>query len=724
MQYAQSSLVVRGSTDLAAHQVRLSEGKLVLADGTKLAVAAVINGIGTDGPLGLSLQASYDHLGFDALKDMWPETIAVNPREWILANISRGMIKEGNLDFEGEWNPQKPDDVEIKLLTGKFKAEGLTVNYLTPMTPLQDAWGNAHFNQKEFRVDIEGGHVGAIKLNAGTAVFSGLDQSNQFAAIEGTGTATLATVLRLIDQKPLGYAHVMGFDPNVVNGMATTRLALKFPLLKELPLEDLAIKVHSDIEGAAMPKVFAGLDLTQGKLGLDLDGKGMDVTGPIVLGGIGATLKWRENFSAKAPYRSLYVVQTQRFEARQLAALGLDFPPFNAPWLEGPLESTVTATMNGHGRTDVDVVANLSAAKMAVEGLSWHKEAKTTGEAKAHLVVDGNRIAAVSPFDVVAGDLKCDGSVEFDHNGHAKRVDFRNLSYGRSLMQGSMDIGQGGALSINVRGPSFDASNLISSNDQSPPKNDNAKDQPVLGISAQFKHGDWRTVKVRAKVGDGAKDFQFDVSSAGAKLRHLNLVSADAGAAMKAFDVYNDLVGGALVIEGQFDDSQLNQPLSGTIHITDFNVVNTPALARLLNIASLTGVVDLLKGDGVSFSTLEAPFVLSDGLLKFKDAHTSGNAIGLTANGEIDMDRSRLKMDGTLVPFYALNSALGGVPVLGWLLNGGEKGGGVVAFNFSMKGPTDEPEVRINPLSALTPGFLRHLFDVFGEHDNAVRKAQ
>jgi len=52
-------------------------------------------------------------------------------------------------------------------------------------------------------------------------------------------------------------------------------------------------------------------------------------------------------------------------------------------------------------------------------------------------------------------------------------------------------------------------------------------------------------------------------------------------------------------------------------------------------------------------------------------------------------------------------------------LNGGEKGGGLVAFNFSMKGSTDDPEVTMNPLSALTPGFLRHLFDIFNNGDES-----
>ncbi|MBX9634465.1 MAG: hypothetical protein K2X44_05730, partial [Magnetospirillum sp.] len=50
-----------------------------------------------------------------------------------------------------------------------------------------------------------------------------------------------------------------------------------------------------------------------------------------------------------------------------------------------------------------------------------------------------------------------------------------------------------------------------------------------------------------------------------------------------------------------------------------------------------------------------------------------------------------------------------------WLITGGEKGGGLVAFNFTMRGPTQEPDVSVNPLSALTPGFLRNLFNIFDD---------
>ncbi len=41
-----------------------------------------------------------------------------------------------------------------------------------------------------------------------------------------------------------------------------------------------------------------------------------------------------------------------------------------------------------------------------------------------------------------------------------------------------------------------------------------------------------------------------------------------------------------------------------------------------------------------------------------------------------------------------------------------EKGGGLIAANYTAKGPLNHPQVSINPLSALLPGFLRGVFGI------------
>lgn len=236
---------------------------------------------------------------------------------------------------------------------------------------------------------------------------------------------------------------------------------------------------------------------------------------------------------------------------------------------------------------------------------------------------------------------------------------------------------------------------------------------------------DWRTMSIKGTVGKG-KTFNMTLQPVVGNKRALKVSSDDAGAVLRAFDSYGHMVGGRLEVDAAYDDNQESQPLSGVIRIGDYQIVNAPVLARLLTVAALTGIADVLNGDGITFSNLDAPFTLADGLLTIRDSRAYGPALGITSKGEIDLERGRMALEGTVVPAYALNSVLGKIPVLGWLITGGEKGGGLVAFNYSMKGPSEDPSVTVNPLSALTPGFLRNLFNIFdnGSETEARQRQQ
>ena len=50
------------------------------------------------------------------------------------------------------------------------------------------------------------------------------------------------------------------------------------------------------------------------------------------------------------------------------------------------------------------------------------------------------------------------------------------------------------------------------------------------------------------------------------------------------------------------------------------------------------------------------------------------------------------------------------IPVIGDLLSGKEDEG-LFAINYSAKGKWSEPDIIVNPLSILTPGIIRNIFD-------------
>jgi len=190
--------------------------------------------------------------------------------------------------------------------------------------------------------------------------------------------------------------------------------------------------------------------------------------------------------------------------------------------------------------------------------------------------------------------------------------------------------------------------------------------------------------------------------------RKVSLTAEDAGKFLRALDMYENLLGGNMTVEGTVDESDFAQPFTGSVKIGDFRVVNAPIAARVLGAASLSGLSDVLQGNGISFTELNGDFTYVNDVLTLSKVAANGTAVGVTANGSIDLAKSEIRLAGSIVPIYAINSALGVIPILGDLLVG-EEGGGIFAPTYTIEGDLGEPDVTVNPLSTFVPGVLRNL---------------
>ena len=119
--------------------------------------------------------------------------------------------------------------------------------------------------------------------------------------------------------------------------------------------------------------------------------------------------------------------------------------------------------------------------------------------------------------------------------------------------------------------------------------------------------------------------------------------------------------------------------------------------------------LELLGGEGLVFSQLVGDLTWSERALEVANVRTSGGALGLTVDGAFDLTNETVALEGTIVPVYGINRILGMVPILGDLLSGG-KGQGIFSATYHFTGPSAQPEVSVNPLAVLAPGFLRNLF--------------
>jgi hypothetical protein len=221
--------------------------------------------------------------------------------------------------------------------------------------------------------------------------------------------------------------------------------------------------------------------------------------------------------------------------------------------------------------------------------------------------------------------------------------------------------------------------------------------------------GVWQSVQIDGRYSNGHQ-LELQIGGEGAARRML-FKSNDLGATMALLGIADNVVGGQVTISGLLSETGGKRNLRGHMEGSNYSLVRAPAFAQILGMASLDGAAQSLSGGGVPFSVLRADFSYDGSHVALDRAVAYGSSLGVTANGTLDLDRDVLEMQGTIAPAFALNSLLGigNIPLIGDILTGGE-GQGLLAANYRMSGPAGDPQVSVNPLSALAPGFLRQLF--------------
>ena len=159
-----------------------------------------------------------------------------------------------------------------------------------------------------------------------------------------------------------------------------------------------------------------------------------------------------------------------------------------------------------------------------------------------------------------------------------------------------------------------------------------------------------------------------------------------------------------------------DNPISGYVRIDNFSIIDAPILTRLLQIASFTGLIEIIGLEGIPFQRFEGRFDLLNNVFTFTDSTASGLSLGFSLKGSVNIENEEIDLKGVLVPAYAINALVKNVPLVGPIITG-RKGEGLIGVDYSMVGDSEDPDININPLSIFTPGILRSFFENFGADD-------
>ncbi len=197
------------------------------------------------------------------------------------------------------------------------------------------------------------------------------------------------------------------------------------------------------------------------------------------------------------------------------------------------------------------------------------------------------------------------------------------------------------------------------------------------------------------------EDLKLSIKTNSNNERITDLFAGNAKPLVKKYDFIKGFDGGYL----KFDSIEKNKVSNSNLKIFDFKLKEVPALTKLLTLASLQGIADLLTGEGIRFNEFEMIFNNKDGLMTIEEIYSLGPSISILMDGYIQKD-DLVSLRGTLVPATTVNKVIGSIPVIGDLLVGKKAGEGVFGVSFKIKGYPDDLKTTVNPIKTLTPRFI------------------
>ncbi|MGG5888244.1 DUF3971 domain-containing protein [Falsiroseomonas sp. HC035] len=672
-------------------------------------------------------------LGLDAvpIADLgrhWPEALAPPVRRWMVQNLTAGTARDGHWRLAGQ-AAADGSGLRVTDLSGRLAVQDATVHWLRPIPPAELASGTVDFGLQAITMQVTGGRQAGVVVRDGTVRFllppQGQDSAEIALNLAGPVADAIAVVkhprLRLFERAPLPIK-----DPR---GQMEGRLEIAFPLLSDLPVEQLQIRVQARLRQATIADVLLGRPLENGVIDLNVTNTGLRATGTANFAGIAARLTVEMDFRA-GPASQVVRRETVRAttNARTIAELGLDLTDL----VEGPVGLDVATETRRSGQGRATIKADLRNARMMIAPLAWAKPAGQNAGAEVVLRLNGETLLAMDSFQVDAPALRVRGAAAFGRGARMEQLIIQDAAVEESRLSGeALPPSQPGApWVLTLRGPVLDLRRAFAAEearaeapaeeDRSPAFTANARIERVLmgpgreigAVQARVQvdaRGVVRAGSVTGRAGPRGA-FQAEITPSGAG-RSLRLEAEDAGAVLQAFDVLRTLEGGRLSVQAAYASNRPGAALAGTAVMNDFAVRNAPGFAKLLQAMTLYGVLEAVAGPGLGFTQLVAPFSLTPEVLTLGEARAFSASLGLTARGTLNRQTRRLAIEGTIVPAYFFNSLLGNLPIIGRLF-APEAGGGLFAATFQVNGPAEDPQVSVNPLAALTPGFLRGLFGI------------
>jgi len=646
---------------------------------------------------------------------LWPVSLAHGARNFGATQVlaGRAIDAKGRVTLQRDSFAQgylRDTDLEVT-----FGVEGAKVKFLEDLPPVENASGSGRLTGNSFKVVLKKGEYAGWTIDEGLVDFPAFNPKGQIFRVFAKGHGPARNIVKTLNESRLEF----DLDPARVTGDAEMTYELFRPALDDVAYEDLRFKGFGTVRNGGLKGAAFGFDLNNTAMKVDLDQGGIGITGEGKMGPTPASFIWSDKFTDDGKPAELTAKGV--VTADLLNGLGL---PGRA-YMTGEAPLDVKATLEGADLATAIVNIDFAGARLDIAEFGWLKPRGGASKASIDYRKTGDRVTSKVRFSAdgaaLDGDFTLDAADSRLVSADLRRAFFRNVAD----VTGKISRNPAGEFNFTLGGKHLDISGLMpgiggmggeGGGEGTAMTLSAAVDRLTLRAGLDLRDAELSVMTTRKGLQTltarglavGGAPLAGAIDATGKGPPRLSVTSGDAGFLASAFLNSNFLSGGTLEMSGTLEDGAT--PANLMVRIDDARVNDAPFLTQILSLASLRGLADTLGGDGVLLSRIDLPLKISNGRYILNGAKAQGPALGFTASGFIDSKTTDIEIDGVLVPSFGVNSALGGIPILGDLVVGRD-GEGVFSLTYGVRGKLDKASVSVNPLSALAPGVIRRIFE-------------
>ncbi|MHA6690516.1 hypothetical protein [Devosia sp. A449] len=677
--------------------------------------------------LGLDMTVAGQGVSADDLKRLWPYVMGGESRDWFVANVTAGEVKQARLDFkfpvgtmslEGEDKPIPTGGMQIDMI-----GTGVAIKPTVEMDPIAiDGESRLQIDDANVVISATGGRLdtaaGTIRVRNPALVMDNSNPAENILEISGDIAGPIPALLDLIKtQQPEALASAqLPIDLAAITGSVDLGLVATISLADEAsgrPM-DLDYVVNGTVSNFASTQPIQERHIGNGQLAFSASQDGYQLGGTAEIDGMPAEIEIAGTPTTDPSFRLASTI-----DVAELAKMGFDASEF----LSGRVRFVAQPLADGALQMAVD----LKDAALTIKDLGIRKAAGTSGTLSA-TIKPGADVTELTNIDLSFGTVRAVGGITYHATKGLQQANFSQfgLSSGDNAQLVMTPID--GGYAVRVSGSQLDLKPML--------RQFFGLGEGVGGVqSTQFDQTIALTVKLDRALGyyaTTAFNVDLDLLLRGSDMRRANLTAQfsdgnaisvttnpapdgrtlsvafnDAGTILRLLGVYSQLAGGtgSLVLTTH----RAADVEAGQLVMRDFAIVDEANVAQVLGNHSNSRAA-IAQQNRLDFDVAEVDFQRRSDRVEVTNAMLTGDTVGGTMRGFIYTNQRQYDLTGTYVPLFGLNNAFQQIPLLGPLL-GGRQGEGLVGVTFAVQGPLDNPQFRINPLSILVPGAFRELFE-------------